>query len=122
MSAGASGSYAVNGTEFLIQPTSGRWMPKSMMGISGDGHALYPTVREFEVRFNITTPALLNQLQAWFESIIILGTAVVDLPKYGDANYIFYSYTGCVLREPEMNAYFIENHSDVIMTICNIRT
>jgi hypothetical protein len=39
MTAGFSGSYGVNGTNFIIQPTTGRWVPKTPLGIGGDGHA-----------------------------------------------------------------------------------
>lgn len=122
MSAGASGSFAINGTEFLIQPSTFRWMPRTLLGVSGDGHGVYPLVREYEMRFNLTTPAQFSQLFGWFQSVGVTGTAVVDLPQYGNANYIFYSYSGCVIREPEMNDYFVENHTEVLFSITNIRT
>lgn len=119
---GTSGSFAVNGVTLLLQPTSGHWVPKTPLGIGGDGHAIYPGVREFELRFNVTNPEDINQLQTMFSAIQNTGTAVVDLPKYNVTPYQFYSYSGCVLREPEQAEYFNQHHTDVYLLITNIRT
>lgn len=117
-----SGSYRINGTDLLMQPTSGKWMPRPELGIQGDGHAVYPGVREFEMRFNLQSPGEYNQLINWFDAHQPSGTVVVDLPRFGYNIYDFYSYTGCVIREPEMNEYFNENHTEVVLLVTNIRT
>jgi len=117
-----SGSYKINSTEFLMQPTSGRWMPRSELGVQGDGHAVYSGVREFEMRFNLQDPSEYYQLINWFNGHQPSGTVVVDLPQFGANIYNFYSYSGCVIREPEMNEYFNENHTDVLLLVTNIRT
>jgi len=121
MTAGASGSYAVNGVTFL-PPTSGRWLPKNPIGVSGDGHAIYSGVREFELRWQLAFPSDVYQLQNFFGAINNTGTAVVDLPKYGHSSYEFYSYSGCVLREPEQGEYFSENQTDILLLVTNVRT
>ena len=62
MTAGASGTYAINGIDFL-PPTTGRWLPKNAIGIGGDGHAIYAGVREFELKWQLTAPSDVYQLQ-----------------------------------------------------------
>lgn len=114
--------YYINGTELLLQPTTGKWMPRGTLGISGDGHAIYAGVREFEMRFVLETPADYNQLINFFESNQPTGTAVVTLPRFGYATYEFFDYTGCVLREPEAGTYFTEHQQDVLLIVSNIKT
>lgn len=122
MTAGFSGSYGINGTNFSIQPTTGRWMPKTPLGIGGDGHIIYPGVREFELTWQLSDPSAVNQLQTFFDAINNTGTAVVDLPRYNYASYQFYSYTGCVLGEPEQDVYFNEHQTSILLIVSNIRT
>src|SRR5512139_3802139 len=114
--------YKINGTAFPIQPTLGRWIPKQAMGITGDGHAIYPGVREFEIRWGLLDATGTNQLQNFFETIGITGTAVAELPKYAAPDWIFYAYTGCLVREPEFGMYFNQYTTDVTLLITNIRT
>ena len=114
-------TYKINGEEFVQQPTTGRWMPRDVLGIAGNGHALYPGVRQFELTWNITSPSGTYQLQEWFDTVLATGAAVVDLPEYGRANYAFYSYSGCALREPEWSPYFSEHITNVTMLITNIK-
>ncbi len=114
--------YRVNGTELLIEPTSGRWLPREMFGLDGAGHSIYSPVRQFEINFGMLSPAQQNQLQGFFDSVITTGTAVVDLPEYGASTYTFRAYSGCNLREPEQSQYFVENISEVLLLITNIAT
>lgn len=122
MTQGVTGTYAINGTEITIQPTSGQWMPKDPLGIDGNGHFVYPPYREFEMSWGLLDPSDANQLQNFFASIGNTGTAVVDLPKYAAATYTFYSYTGCVMQEPSFGVYFTEHHTDITLLITKIRT
>ena len=122
MTQGITGSYAINGTEFTIQPTSGRWMPKDPLGVDGNGHFVYPPYREYEINWGLMNTADLHQLQDFFDAIGNTGTAIVDLPKYADASYTFRSYIGCVLQEPSFGIYFTEHLTDVTLLITKIRT
>ena len=117
-----SGSYRINGTELTMQPTSGRWLPRTELGIDGLGHSIYSAVREFEMRFNLQSPDEYNQLITFFNGHQPSGTVVIDLPRFGYSIYDFFSYTGCVIREPEMSNYFNENHTEVLLLVSNIRT
>jgi len=119
---GASGTYAINGTELTLQPTEGRWMPRESLGFTGDGHPDYVGVREFELTWQLISANDVNQLQNFFDALGITGTAVVDIPKYRDANYKFESYSGCTLSEPQMSSYFEKHETDVTLLIYGIIT
>src|SRR5574341_516368 len=109
-----SGSYRINGTEQAMQPTTGRWLPRTQLGIDGNGHAIYSGVREFEMRFNIHSPAEYNQLITFFNGHQPSGSVIVDLPQFGISSYNFFSYSGCNIREPEMGEYFDEYHQEIL--------
>jgi len=114
--------YKINGVQLLIEPTAGKWSPRDQFGIDGNGHSIYSSVRQFEINFGFLTPEQQNQLQGFFNSVITTGTAVVELPEYGASTYVFKSYSGCVLREPEQGQYFIENIAETTLLITNIST
>ena len=122
MTQGVTGSYAVNGTEFTIQPTSGQWRPRDALGVDGNGHFVYPPYREFEITWGLLSPSDANQMQTFFESIGNTGTAIVDLPKYADVSYQFFSYSGCVLQEPSFGVYFTEHYVDITLIVTKIKT
>ena len=50
--------------------------------------------------------AELKQVNDAYLAVSNTGTAVVDLPKWGDNDYVFYSYSGTVLSRPTVGAYF----------------
>lgn len=122
MTIGASGTYAINGTELLLQPTTGRWLPRDSLGFTGDGHPDYVGVREFEMSWQLISVNDSNQLQTFFNALGLTGTAVVDLPKYRSATYIFESYSGCTISEPQMDVYFEEHETSVTLLIYGIVT
>jgi len=117
-------TYKVNGVEFLLQPTSGRWVDRNLIGRSGSGHPIYSGVREFELGFQLASTTDYQQLQLWFNAVSNTGTVVVDLPKYGSSTggYGFYSYSGCIINEPVANEYYAEYQQNVTLLITNIRT
>jgi hypothetical protein len=122
MTAGASGTYAINGTDLVLQPTTGKWIPRDSLGFDGAGHPIYPGVRQFEMTFALEEPSDFYQVQNYYNMTMNTGTVVVDLPKYGANTYIFFSYTGCVLQEPYADEYFSEYHTNVTLLITNVRT
>lgn len=114
-------TYKINGTELLLQPTTGRWLPREMLGVNGFGHPIYPAVREFEITWQLKGPSEANQLQNFFNSVGSTGTSVVELPQYAAATYVFYAYSGCVLHEPNYGEFFTQNILNVSLMISNIR-
>ena len=121
MAPGSSGTYAINGTDFTLQPTSGRWMPRSPVGITGDGHPIYPAIYEFEIRWSLSSQEDLYQIQNFRDAVVLTGTINVDLPAYRGSSYVFQTYTGCTLYEPERGQYFNEHTSDFRLIVGNIR-
>ena len=114
--------YKINGTQITIQPTFGRWVPRDIIDTDGAGHPIYPARRDYELRWDLIDPLEGNQLQTFFNAVQNTGTAVVSLPKFGNSSYVFYDYTGCVVREPDMGDYFEQHITSVVLMITNIKT
>jgi len=115
-------TYKINGTEIPTQPTTGRWMPRNQLGISGSGHSIYSGIREFELRWQLIDPETSNNLQSWFNDISATGTAVVDLPYHLSGTNYFVPYSGCVLREPELGSYFNGYVQNLLLIVSKIVT
>lgn len=115
-------AYQINGTKITIQPTVGRWVPRELIDVDGSGHPIYPAHREYEMRWDLIDMAEASQLQVFFNAIQNTGTAVVTLPKYATTPHAWYSYTGCVLNEPEFNDFFEQHVSSVVLLVRDIHT
>ena len=122
MGAGYSGTYAFNGTDLNIPPSEGRWKERPSYGIDGGGHTIYSSVRDFEMSWDLVSVANLQQIIGVYNTVSNTGTAVSCLPKWGDPTYLFYNYSGTVLTEPTVGAYFQEFVQDVKLLILNVRT
>ena len=114
--------YKVNGTGIPLQPTTGRWLPRRLLSVDGNGRARYAPTREFELRWGLKNPGQRWQIQEWFQGIGATGTVVVDLPRYAWSAYEFHPYSGVFIREPEDNVYFFQNYTEVVLLVTNIRT
>jgi hypothetical protein len=115
-------SYKIGGTELLIQPTSGRWLPRESLARDGAGHSVYPGVYQFEMTFQLEFTSGTSQLQDFYDAVAVTGTAVVDLPRYNYPTYEFFSYSGCVIDEPVFDSYFAEHQQEIKLVVSNIRT
>lgn len=122
MTQGLSGSFAFNGTNITLQPTESKWGERESHGIDGAGHYIYSNVRTFEMTWQLISASDLSQLITFFNQVQSTGTVVADLPKWGDAQYLFYGYSGCTLSEPVVSTHFNEYTQDVRLLILNIRT
>ena len=123
--------YRISGIPIITQPATGQWLPRNSLGIDGNGHAIYPSLREFEMVWELIDQQTVYQLQGFYNSIGNTGTVVVDLPKFGDTGIplapdgttgTFESYTGCILREPEFGQYFEYHRESANLLIVRIRT
>lgn len=119
---GISGSYALNGTKFILQPSDGGWDSRENLGTDGNGHPIYPSTRNFEVNWELASPTDVNQIINAYNAQGNTGTVVFDLPKWGDVDYTFYSYSGCVMQEPEAGKYFNQYIQDFHLIITKVRT
>lgn len=118
---GTTGTYAINGTNFSLPPSKGKWMQRDSLGLDGNNRPIYPSIREYEMTWELMPISDLKQIiDASLMSVT--GTVVADLPKWGDTDFTFYSYSGTVFREPEVGEYFVDHVTDVRLMIGNIRT
>lgn len=111
-----------DGVELSLQPTAIRWYPQEPLDISGDGHGVYPAVRQCHLRWGIMSMAEAGELFDKFDAQGSTGTIVVDLPQYWNSPWGFYSYSGCILREPQIGEFFTEHIKEVLLIVDNIRT
>lgn len=116
-----SSSFAINGIPFPLDPTEHGWQPRDTLGITGYGHPIYPAVREYRMKFVLTNTEEYWQFQSWYNQFST-GSVVADLPKYAGSGYYFYSYTGCIVYEPEQGVYFNQHQTEVNLVFGNVRT
>lgn len=122
MTTGYSGSHAINGTNFLLQPTDHGWEGRNELGTDGNGHPIYPAVRQYELFWGLAHPNDVKQLIDAYNTVQNTGTVAFDLPEYGASDYIFKTYSGCTMREPQLGKYFEGHIKDVRLTILLVRT
>lgn len=123
MTTGASGTFSVNGVDFQMPPTTVKWKQRKSVGTDGNGHSIYTTVRDMEVKWNLMYPDDWVQIVDAYKTVQNTGTLVFDLPEYGNGNlFVFATYSGCLIEEPEQGNYFQGWVEDVSLLIYNIRT
>lgn len=111
-----------NGTTLSIQPTSGKWVNKELIGVDGSGRGIYPAYRDFELKWDFLTPAEFNEIYTFFQAIGQTGTVVATLPQFNATEYQFYNYSGCVLRELQAEEYWQNYISSASLLIVRILT
>jgi hypothetical protein len=116
----ATGTYAISSVAFTLLPTEGRWLERSPIGITGDGHEICGRTHDFECRWNLSTQASIFQLNNYFLAVGITGTVTVTLPEYGSATYEFKNYSGCIVSELARGRYFVNHTQDVKLLIRGI--
>ena len=80
-------------------------------------------VREYELKWQLVNVSDYAQLVTFFDSIGNTGTVFIDLPKFGSSTYVFQTYSGCYIREPEAGQYFAgTGQQEVLVLVTNIRT
>jgi hypothetical protein len=119
---GVTGSFAVNGVKLQLQPSASGWVTQEQVGVDGNFRPIYPAIRQYKMTWDVMSHAELKQLID-IQLACVTGSVVVDLPKWGDATYTFYSYSGTFVNEPEIGGeYFAEHITDVSLLFQRIRT
>lgn len=119
MTTGLSGTYAINAVD--ICPEGARWNDRDAIGIDGDGHPIYPTFREFEFNWGLLSMADYNVLYSARNLVGSTGTVTVDLPDLTKNDFRFTRYSGTIIHEPSVGAYFVDHVSDVRVLVTKIR-
>lgn len=115
-------TYKFNGQTIVAKPTDGKWADRQQYGIDQQGHPVYPAVREFEFKWNLLSIDEFNTIFGYYNTVSVTGTIAVDLPAYRSGSWMFQTYSGCTLQEPQVGAYFEEYFTDVSMLVLNVRT
>lgn len=121
MTIGLSGSFALNGTNLTLQPTTSQWLERQVLGYDGTGHPIYPAVREYQWTWQLINASDLSQIIGFYNAVQNTGTCSVDLPAWGNSQYLFTTYSGCTLQEPQVSENFAEHTMNVKLLILNIR-
>ena len=114
-------TYGFNGSAFNLQPTTGKWLPRSIVDFSGNGHPIYSDVLSYELRWQLSSPEDLWEFHKMYSGTFSGQHVVVSLPRWGYPDYIFQNYSGCSVSEPEYNVYFSEHVTEVKQYIYRIR-
>lgn len=114
--------YKVNGTSFVIGPSTGHWVDRKVLGNDGNGHPIYPAVRSFELKWDFLWPTEFNSLYSYFQAQGPTGTSVVTLPQYPANSWTFFDYTGCILNELQAGDFFEQHYSNVVLVVTGIKT
>ena len=122
MSLGTSGTYAIEETELTLKPTTAKWDDRDILGMDGGGHPVYPSIRQFEMSWQLISPGELSQLITFYNSVKNTGTVSVDLPEWGANEYRFARYSGCTLSEPMVGEFFEGTIQQVRLLIYGIST
>lgn len=120
MTIGLSGSYAINAVD--ICPESARWLPRPAIGIDGNGHSIYPSVRDMELNWGMIPMSDFNVLYQAYQLVGNTGTVTADLPDMSASDFRFRRYSGTIIHEPETGEFFEGYVTDVRLLITNIRT
>lgn len=115
-------TYKINGTTITLQPTTGEWKDRDEIGRDGNGRPIYHAPREFELKWSLISMSDFAQLRTFFRSVSATGTVVVDLPQYGSSSWTFYSYSGCILSEPQAGPFYEEHTTDARLLVSKITT
>jgi hypothetical protein len=112
-------TYKIGGVT-ILQPTSGRWMPRRPLDFTGEGRTLYPQVYQFRLQWGLMAMSDYNDLYEQYLDVSATGTAVVELPELSAPTYQFREFSGTFLQSPTVSEYFQEHVKNVVLTITNI--
>lgn len=122
MTTGLSGTYAVNGTDLSLPPTTGKWLDRASYGVDGNAHTVYSQYRDFELKWELISTDDASQIIGFYNQVGNTGTVTVCLPKWGDPTFTFYNYSGTTLVEPIVGEYYQGYIQSVTLVVVNART
>lgn len=122
MATGLSGTYAVNGIDLLLKPTSGKWVERTQYGMDGGAHPVYAQNRSFELTWQLISPSDAQQIINFYNLVSNTGTVTACLPQWGAADFRFVNYSGTTLEEPRVGEYFMGFIQEVSLLVVNVNT
>jgi len=113
---------AINGYVYEHQPTDHHWIARDPVGIDGNGVAVYPAYRQYEIKFDFLDTDEWNNTYQSFLQQGVTGTLTAVLPKWNATPYQWYTYSGVQIREMEYGGWFQNYYQDVRLLIVKILT
>lgn len=113
-------TYSINTVDLLLQPSSGQWKDRKILGTDGENRAIYEPKYSFAIGWDAFTPAQLFQLWTFWSGVSSAGFVTVTLPKYNSNTYTFQQYVNCIIDEPKRGDFFAEHILRIEVMIRNI--
>ena len=115
-------AFKFNGTLLSHQPTTHKWVDRESQGVDGNGRTIYQALRDYELQWDYLNSTEFAEVYAFYSAIGQTGSVVASLPRYANATYSFFDYSGCILTEPRFNGFYEEHYEDVSILVLRIRT
>jgi hypothetical protein len=109
-----------NGVQLTTQPTEIIWQKRDILGYDGNGHAIYAPYRAAQLKWDLLSVDDFSVIRTAYANQGTTGSVVVALPKWSGSTFSSYGYTGCVLEEPEVDAYFMESIQKITLLVTRI--
>ena len=119
---GLSGTFAFNGTDLNQYPTTHKWVERNNYGVDGGGHPVYPSVRGYEMTWNLISTNNAKQIIDFYNLVGNTGTVTSCLPIWGDTEYKFKNFSGTTLEEPQMQGYFMGFIEELRLLVLTVNT
>lgn len=113
-------AYKFAGVNLRTIPTESQWQKRKELYKDGNGHPIYEPVRSCELKWDLISVDDFNQLLTTYRNQGTTGTVIVDLPHWSGSVWEFVGYTGCVINEPEVGAYFAQYVSKVVLLVTKV--
>ena len=114
-------TFALNGTT-IAQPTDHHWLQRDSVGIDGNGVEVLVAPRQYELKWDFIDTDEFDSIYSFYLAQGVTGTIVASLPKWDTSPYVFYAYSGTVLRELTYDNWFQNFYSNVRLLIVKIIT
>jgi hypothetical protein len=114
-------TFKFNGTLLSHQPTTHKWIDRESQGVDGNGRTIYQALRDYEMQWDYLNSTEFAEIYAFYSAIGQTGSVVASLPRYANATYSFFDYSGTILTEPRFNGFYEEHYEDVSILVLRIR-
>jgi|SRR3990167_5784712 len=110
----------LNGVQITTQPTEIVWQKRDVLGYDGNGHAIYAPYRAAQLKWDLMSVDDFSVIRLAYANQGTTGTIAITLPEWAGSSFGYVGYSGCVLEEPEVDAYFMEHIQKVVVNVQRI--
>jgi len=114
-------AFKINGVALTLQPSDHNWIKRTQYGVDGGGHPILPAMGQYQLAWELMSPAEFDELVNAYNAHGVTGTVAVELPQWGNPSGTFYAYSGCIINEPEHSGFFENYYVAARLLITNIR-